>query len=106
MNEIIAQLGCYSAANSDKLACSLDDLAASVGGQIVFGLLAATVLLTSFYIASDGGLATPAVLTVLCGGFLISALPPAYQTMAQVVIFVGLAAGVMAGLDKYVDRTP
>jgi len=102
----ILQLGCYGSPGSDLLTCSLDALAAAVAGPTIFGLIAGGVLLTSFYLASNGGLATPAVLTALTGGLLISALPSAYQGIAQVIIFLGLAAAVMAGLGKYVDQTP
>lgn len=100
------QFGCYSDPGSDLLACALGDLATAVGGQIVFALIVGSVLLVSFWIASDGGLATPAVLTAIAGGLMIPALPPAYQGMALTVIFLGIAAGVLAGLNKYVSSNP
>jgi hypothetical protein len=93
-------------ADGGLLDAALGDLAAAVGGEQMFGLLVGGALLLSFYLASNGGLTTPAALTALSGGLLISALPPAYRAIAQTVIFLGLAVGVMALFDKFVDREP
>lgn len=106
MHQSVLQLGCYSNPGSDLLSCALGDLAASVGGQAVFGLLAGGLILTSFYVASNGGLATPATLTAITGAILVGALPPAYQGMAMIIIFLGIAGGLLATLSKFVDATP
>lgn len=102
----VLQFGCYSDPGSDLLKCSLGDLASSVGGGAIFALLGGTMLLATFWLASDGGLATPSVLTVLCGAVLITALPPAYKGMAMIVIFLGIAGAVLSGLSKYVSSSP
>lgn len=101
-----AKLGCYGTANSDLLQCSLDDLASSVGGQAMFGFLVGGMLITGFYVASNGGLATASTLTAVIGALMIPALPPTYQGIAFIIIFLGIAGAVMSGLDKYVDSTP
>lgn len=85
---------------------ALADLAAAVGGQEVFGLLVGAVLMLAFYLASNGGMASVAALTALSGGLLIASLPPGFQRVAQVVIFLGLVAAVYALIDKFVDSTP
>lgn len=87
--------------DGQMLEAALTDLAGAVGGQEMFGLIGGGTLMLVLYLASDGGMATPAVVMTLVGGLLISTLPPGYQTMAQVVIFLGLAAGVWAVLRKY-----
>lgn len=98
------QLGDYTSGNLLKAA--LNDLAAAVGGDVVFGLLVGGGVLFSFYLASDGGLATPATLTALLGGVLFGTLPGGFVRIGQVVIFVGLVAALFGLLDKFVDQTP
>lgn len=99
---VAASLSDYT--SGGLLDAALNDLAAAVGGQQVFGLLVGGAVMLSFYLASNGGLATPATLTALSGGLLIAALPPGYRSIAQVIIFLGLAAAMMTVLVKYVDR--
>jgi hypothetical protein len=96
------ELGCYTANNSDLLACSLADMSVATGGEGLFGILVGGATLLTFYIASDGGLATPGVLTALVGGILLPTLPPSYRSIALVIVFLGLVAAIMAGLKKYV----
>jgi len=90
---------------TDLLSWALGELAAAVGGPEVFGLLGGSVLIFSFYIASDGGLATPSTLTALVGGVLIGALPAGYQSMAMVIIFIGIVGALLSGFQKYGTNT-
>jgi hypothetical protein len=92
--------------NTDMLKWSLGELGAAFGGPEVFAFLAGGVLLLSFYIASNGGLAAPATLTALVGGVLIASLPAGYQSMGQVIIFLGLVAALLAGFRKYGTTNP
>jgi len=91
---------------TDMLEWSLGELGAAFGGEAAFGFMAGGVLLLSFYLASDGGLAAPATLTALVGGVLVAALPAGYQSMAQVVIFLGLVAALLAGFRAYGTTNP
>jgi len=91
---------------TDMLEWSLGELGAAFGGPEVFAFLAGGVLLLSFYIASNGGLAAPATLTALVGGVLIASLPAQYQSMGQVVIFLGLVAALLAGFRTYGTTNP
>lgn len=104
MSPTVLQLSDYT--SGGLLEAALNDLAAAVGGDGVFGLLAGGVLIMSFYLASSGGLATPAVLTALVGGLMIPVLPAGFARMAQVIIFLGLVAALLAGLDRWVDNSP
>jgi hypothetical protein len=101
---VLLQLGDYT--DGGLLEAALNDLAAAVGGDAVFGLLVGGTLILAFYLASSGGLATPAVLTALVGGLMIPVLPAGMQRIAQVIIFLGLVAALLAGLDRWVDNTP
>jgi len=101
---VLLQLGDYT--DGGLLDAALSDLSAAVGGDAVFGLLVGGVLLLSFYLASSGGLATPAVLTALIGGLMIPVLPAGYGRIAQVIMFLGLVAALAAGIDRWIDNSP
>lgn len=98
--QILLQLSDYT--DGGLLRAALTDLAEAVGGQAVFGLLGGAAILLTFYVASNGGLATPATLTALTGGLLVAALPAGYQSMAQVVIFLGLVAAIWSVFNRMV----
>lgn len=98
---MLMQLSCYTDTPTGMLECALGDLAASVGGQSMFALLGGGVLIFSYYKASGGSLATPSVMLLLLGGLMLPVLPTHYQTMAQVVMFLGLVGAILAGLQKY-----
>jgi len=104
MAATLLQLSDYT--SGGLLEAALNDLAAAVGGQEMFGLLVGGALLLTFYVASGGGLATPAVFTALSGGVMISTLPPQFRGMAQVIIFLGLVAATLGLFDKMVDNVP
>lgn len=91
---------------TDMLSWTLGELGAAFGSPEAFAFLAGGTLLLSFYLASNGGLAAPATLTALIGGVLIASLPAGYQSMGQVVIFLGLVAALLAGFRKYATTNP
>lgn len=101
----MSNFGCYKDPNSAAIDCAVQGLWASVGGQEIFAFLVAGMLALGMYVASDGGLATPATVLTLTGSFLLTSLPAQYQSTAQVVIFVGLVSAIMALGRKYVMRT-
>jgi hypothetical protein len=93
-------LDCY-VSQGDRLACAFTDFAAATSGEAMFGLLLGGALLLSFYVASDGSVAVPAVMLTLTGAFLVPILPGQVAGIAGTVIIIGLAAGVFAGLRRY-----
>jgi len=103
---MLLQLACYTDNPQGMLGCALGDLAGAVGGPSMFALFGGGLFIMSYYLASGGKLATPSVMLLITGGLMIPVLPPNYQIMAQVIMFLGLVGAVLAGLDKYVDRTP
>jgi len=94
------QLSCYT--DGDMLSCALEDLVASVGGEPQFGLLVGGVLILSLWIAGDGDLATPAVVTTLIGGLLFPILSPTFATIAQTIAFLGLVAALLSAFETFV----
>lgn len=103
---MLLQLSCYTDNPQGMLACALSDLAGAVGGQSMFALLGGGTILLAYYKASGGSLATPSVMLFLLGGLMIPSLPSQFQTMAQVLMFLGVVGAVLAGMKKYVDSTP
>lgn len=99
-------MGCYLSNPMGWHECALDQTAEAMGGDIMFGLFIGAATILVLYIAGNGGLAVPSVVTILIGGLGISVLPVQYQGTALVIIFLGLAAMLMAMFDKYVDATP
>jgi hypothetical protein len=83
------------------LQCALGDLTAQVGGEAAFGLLLGGTTLLALYLV-DQSLATPSVILILAGGFLIPVLPADYAAMAGTLVVIGVAAGVFAIAKRYV----
>lgn len=100
MELLQSDLSCY-VSQGDRLQCAFTDFAAATSGEAVFGLLLGGSLLASFYVASDGSIAVPAVLLTLLGGVLIPILPGQLAGIAGTIIIMGLAAGIFAGLRRY-----
>jgi len=96
----VAQLGCYTS-KGDRLECIFSDLAAATGGEALFGLFLGGVLLTAFYIASNGSIAVPALVLMLTGAVLVPMLPGNVSGIAGTIIILGLAAAVFAALRRY-----
>jgi len=80
---------------------ALSDIVGAVGGEATFGALVGGTVVTSFWLAGDGDLATPAVLTVLIGVLMFPLLPAGLLGVARVISFIGLVAGILAALEKY-----
>jgi len=96
----LLQLGCY-ASEGDRLQCIFTDLTAATGGEALFGLFLGGVLMTAFYIASNGSIAVPALVLTLTGAVLVPMLPGNVSGMAGTIIILGLAAAVFAALRRY-----
>jgi hypothetical protein len=85
----------------DMLQAALDDLVAAAGGEAIFGVLIGGTLILSLWIAGDGDLATPSVITVLLGAIMFPLLPGTYLGIARVITFIGLTAATLAAVEKY-----
>lgn len=95
---------CYADPARPILDCTIQGATAGAYGEGVLGLMIASVLIVSFYVASGGRVGAAAVLTSVAGGVLISGLPARYAEIAQMVIFLGIVAALLAVGDKYVLR--
>jgi len=91
----------YTNPGADLLAEVLADLVAGAGSEAIFGVLVGGVLILSLWLAGDGDLATPSVMTVLVGGVLFPVLPGTYLGIARAVTFLGLVGAILAAVEKY-----
>ncbi len=91
---------CYFGGSA--VSCLLDQLVAATGGGGLFGALAGGVLFIVFYVAGDGGMATPTVAVILTGSVFVSMVPAGYQSLAMGVVVIGLSAAIWQVVQKYV----
>jgi hypothetical protein len=96
---------CYVDSDQSMFGCLFGTYTDSIGEELV-GLLVGGMVMLGLYVASDGDLAVPAVVTTLFGGILIGALPGSYQDAAQVIMFLGLAAAIFGLLKVYLVEGP
>jgi len=85
----------------DLLGCVLDGLFAAGPSPALMGLLLSGVLVTSLYIAGDGTVAVPAVVTILLGSILVPLLPPQYVSLAYTVVVIGITAAAFAAYSRF-----
>ena len=96
-------LGCYAqGTQGDMTQCVVDGVFSAGPAPGLMGLLISGVLLTSLYVAGDGDLAVPAVVTILFGSILVPALPPQFRTFAYTIVVIG---ATVAAFTAYVRFT-
>lgn len=67
----------------------------------LMGLLLGGTLLTSLYIAGDGDIVVPSVVTILLGAVLVPVLPPQFVTLAYTVTAIGITVAVFAMWSRF-----
>jgi len=72
------------------------------GPPMVIGLMFGGVLLSSLYIAGNGEVVVPAIVTILLGSVLVPLLPAQFAAAAYGVAIVGITAAGMVILRRYV----
>lgn len=86
--------------NGDWYRCTFEPAVASVGEPIV-GILTGGTVVLSLYVAG-GGLAAPAVVTLLLAAAMLPLLPGGMVGIAFGVAFVGLVATLISVGQRYV----
>lgn len=98
-------VGCFAqGTEGDLTQCVVDGTFAAGPSPAVIGLLMAAVLLVSLYVAGDGTVVVPAVVTILFGGALVPLLPAQFVGLAWTVTFVGTAVAVFAAIQRFILR--
>ena len=95
-------VGCFAqGTEGDLTACVLDGLFAAGPSPSLIGLLMAGMLVGSLYIAGDGTVAVPAVVTILLGSILVPLLPPQYVSLAYTVVVIGGTVAAFAAYSRF-----
>lgn len=88
--------------DGDGVQWTLDLLVSAFGGQAMLGLFMGALIFLTFYVASDGDLATPTVALILTGTVTVSMVPGQYQQIAVGVVVIGVAAALWQAAQAYV----
>lgn len=99
LQSVSSGLQCYQ--SGSMWVCLVQDLAGAFGGELNFGLVVGGLVLLAYYIAGDGEIATPAVLTILLSGLLIPALPGGVRNVATGLMLIGIVGGAWAVARRY-----
>jgi len=98
-------VGCFAQGTEGDLAqCALDGVMGAGPAPGLIGFTMAGVLMTSLYIAGDGTVIVPAVVTILLGAVLVPMLPPQYVTLAYTVVVIGITAAAFGAYTRYTHR--
>ena len=98
-------LGCFAqGTEGDMTQCVVDGVFAAGPAPGLMGLLVAGTLLTSLYIAGDGDIAVPAVVTILFGTILVAALPPQFEMFAYTVVVIGVTVAAFGAYTRFTHQ--
>lgn len=97
-----SSVSCFAqGTEGDLTACVLDGLFAAGPSPSLIGLLMAGMLVGSLYIAGDGTVAVPAVVTILLGSILVPLLPPQYVSLAYTVVVIGITVAAFSAYSRF-----
>ena len=96
--------GCAQGTEGDLTVCVLDGMFAAGPAPALVGLLMAGTLVTSLYVAGDGTVVVPAVVTILLGSILVPILPPQYVTMAYTVVVIGITLAAFTAYTRFTHQ--
>jgi hypothetical protein len=85
----------------DLTACVVEGFFGAGPSPTVIGFLLAGMLLTSLYIAGDGDVTVPAVVTILLGSVLVPLLPPQFVSLAYTVVVIGGTVAAFAAYSRF-----
>jgi len=98
-------LGCYAqGVEGDLTQCTLDATLGAGPAPGLIGLMMAGTIMTSLYIAGNGSIVVPAVVTILFGSVLVPVLPPQFQTLAYTVVVIGVAAAAFGAYVRFTHQ--
>jgi hypothetical protein len=98
-------LGCIAqGTEGDMTQCVVDGVFSAGPAPGLMGLLMSGVLLTSLYVAGDGDLAVPAVVTILFGSILVPTLPPQFRTFAYSIVVLGITVAAFAAYTRFTHQ--
>ena len=99
-------VGCFAqGTEGDLTQCVVDGLFAAGPSPALIGLVMAGTLVTSLYVAGDGTIVVPAVVTILLGSVLVPLLPAQYVTLAYTVVVIGITLAAFAAYTRFTHQT-
>ena len=99
-----SSIGCFGDGVGNATECVIDGTFAAGPAPELIGLLLGGTLITSLYVAGDGTVAVPAVVTILLGSVMLPLLPAQYVSMAWVFVFLGTAVAVFAAYSRFTHQ--
>ena len=96
---------CFGEAEGGEIIdCVVDGVFTAGPSGTVIGLLMGAFLVGSLYIAGDGDIVVPAVVSILVGSAMVPLLPAQMVSMAYALVVVGIASAMMVVARRYVLR--
>jgi hypothetical protein len=93
---------CFAQGTEGNLTqCVIEGLFSAGPSPSLIGLLLAGVLVTSLYVAGDGTVVVPAVVTILLGSILVPLLPAQFVTFAFTLVVVGVTVAGFAAYSRF-----
>ena len=96
-----SELGCWIDESTDMTDCMVDGAFAAGPAPSLMGLLMGGTLITSLYIAGDGSIVVPSVVTILLGSMLVPILPPQYVSFAYTVVVLGVTVAAFSAWNRF-----
>jgi len=99
-----SDLGCFVDQSTPMTDCLVDGAFGAGPAPSLMGLLMGGTLLMSLYIAGDGDLIVPSVVTILLGGAMVPVLPPQFVPLAYSFLVLGVAATIFGVWIRYTEE--
>ena len=100
-----SSLSCFGqGTEGDLMQCVVDGTFGAGPSPALIGLLLAGVLLVSLYIAGDGTVTVPAVVTILLGSVMVPLLPAQYVGLVYTVTVVGVTVAAFAAYQRFTHQ--
>ena len=96
-----SDLGCFVDETTTMTDCLVDGVFGAGPAPSLMGLLMSGVLLTTLYIAGDGSIIVPSVITILLGSAMIPILPAQFVTLAYTVVVIGITAAIFGAWSRF-----
>jgi hypothetical protein len=100
-----SSVSCFAqGVEGDMTACVMDGIFAAGPAPGLMGLVLAGTLITSLYIAGDGTVIVPAVVTILLGSIMVPVLPPQFQTLAYTLVVIGVTVAAFGAYIRFTHQ--
>ena len=99
-----SDLGCFVDETVTMTECVTDGIFSAGPAPSLVGLMLSGTLLTSLYLAGNGTVVVPAIITILLGSAMIPLLPPQFVSLAWTVVGVGVTAAVVSLWIRFTTR--